>query len=347
MMLGISVYFKDYNPHYLEQAAHAGAKYVFTSLQIPEEDYSDLDQKLPAFFSKCKTLGLQVIPDVSPATFAKLGIEKGDYQELSRRGFKSLRLDYGFDDFKLIKKLQENFFILLNASVVTPAYLRQARKAGIDLKRVALTYNFYPHTDTGLGWESFKRRNWLLKDEGLITQAFVAGDVLKRFPLYEGLPTVEKQRTMNPYVAAVQLIHEANVDDVFIGDSQASISSLRNIVAYQKKQVLHLPCHLLRDYKDLYGQVISLRADQPENLVRLLLPRKAGVAIKNNNMRRRGSIIMQNKLAGRYSGEVYLAKKNLPFEARSNVIGFIDPSYLPLLDEIEPSNKIVFDQLTD
>ena len=45
-MLGISVYFQDYDENYLKKAAQAGAKYVFTSLQIPEEDYSDLDQKL-------------------------------------------------------------------------------------------------------------------------------------------------------------------------------------------------------------------------------------------------------------------------------------------------------------
>ncbi len=46
-MLGISVYFKDLNEQYIKEAAKAGAKYVFTSLQIPEEDYSQLDVMLP------------------------------------------------------------------------------------------------------------------------------------------------------------------------------------------------------------------------------------------------------------------------------------------------------------
>lgn len=344
-MLGISVYFKDYDPRYLKEAAKAGAKYVFTSLQIPEEDYSDLDQKLPQFFKQCEELNLEVIPDVSPATFDKLKIAKNDYQELKRRGFKSLRLDYGFDDFNLIKELQKDFFILLNASVVTPEYLDNARKAGIDFKKIALTYNFYPHTDTGMSWDFFKRHNWLLKDEGLTTQAFVAGDVLKRFPLYEGLPTVERHRTMNPYVAAVELIHEANVDDIFIGDSEASISSLKDIVAYQTKHEVHLKCHLLPEFAKLYGQKIKVRQDQPENLVRLLVPRKAGIPIRHNTVRTKGSIVMQNALAGRYSGEVYLIKKDLPFEARNNVIGFLDPEYLPLLDQIDPSDTIIFDQL--
>lgn len=29
-MLGISIYFKDYDPQYLKDAAAAGAKYIFT-----------------------------------------------------------------------------------------------------------------------------------------------------------------------------------------------------------------------------------------------------------------------------------------------------------------------------
>ena len=36
LMLGISVYFQDYDENYLKKAAQAGAKYVFTSLQIPD-----------------------------------------------------------------------------------------------------------------------------------------------------------------------------------------------------------------------------------------------------------------------------------------------------------------------
>lgn len=40
-MLGISGCFKDYDEQYIRKAPKAAAKYVFTSLQIPEEDYSN------------------------------------------------------------------------------------------------------------------------------------------------------------------------------------------------------------------------------------------------------------------------------------------------------------------
>lgn len=51
------------------------------------------------------------------------------------------------------------------------------------------------------------------------------------------------------------------------------------------------------------------------------------------------SIVMQNRLAARYSGEVYLVKHDLPFEARSNVIGFVGPEYVNLFDQIN-TNKL-------
>lgn len=341
-MLGISVYFHDYDEHYIKEAAKVGAKYVFTSLQIPEEDYSNLKVLLPKFLKICKQVGLQIVPDVSPATFEKLNIKKNDYDAFKRLGFHQLRLDYGFDDFELIKELQKDFFIFLNASVITSKYLSEARNAKVDFDKVALIYNYYPYTNTGMSWNDFKNRNQLLKKEKLQTSAFVAGDVLKRFPMFEGLPTVEKHRAMNPYVAAVQLIHEANVDNVFIGDSQASIQSLKYINEYQQNHVMNIPCQLLPDYDYLYDHNIGIRADQSEKLIRLLLPRKANVKIQHTLLQRRGSIVMQNKLAQRYSGEVYLIKDDLPFEARSNVIGFVLPEYVDLLDQIDSDIKIKF-----
>lgn len=341
IMLGISIYFTDLNENYLTNAAKAGAKYVFTSLQIPEEDHSQFNQKLPQLIDRCKSLGLELIPDVSPVIWQMLGIKEGDFPKLKEEGFTALRLDDGFDDFDLVKKLQQDFTIVLNASLVTPQYLDQVRKAGVDTNQIVLTYNFYPHTDTGMGWESFKRKNWLFKDLGLKTQAFVPGDVLKRFPLYEGLPTVEKHRGLLPYVAAVELIHEANVDDIFIGDSEASIQQLKYIVDYQKDKVMNLECHLLPAYENLYDQVIGVRKDVPEKIIRLNHKRVPNVAIDHTLTRKKGTIVMQNKLAQRYSGELSLTKTDLPFEARSNVIGFISPEFVDLLKYIDADTKIV------
>lgn len=344
-MLGISVYFKDYNPEYIKEAAQLGVKYIFTSLQIPEEDYSNLGSILPDFFELCKKYHIQLIPDVSSATFDRLGIKSRNYNELKRMGFKSIRLDYGADDFQLVKQLQKDFHLLLNASVINDDYLFKAKAEGINLNKISLTYNFYPETNTGLSWSWFKNRNLELKSQGFTTQAFVCGDILKRFPMYEGLPTIEEDRGKDPFVAAVQMIHEAKVDDIFIGDSQASLRVLKNIIDYQNNKIMYLKCYLEPDFKYLSGKKLRVRADQPEEIVRLLVSRTSGVPIYRNLNRTAGSIVMQNKLAKRYSGEIYLIKKDLPVSARSNVIGFISPEYLELLNYIDSTTTIILDSI--
>lgn len=344
-MLGISVYFQDLNLNYLEEAKQCGVEYVFTSLHIPEEDYSSLDKKLPKFLEKCRSLGLKVVPDVSPITFKKLNIENQNYKKLKEMGFEALRLDYGFDDYEILKELQKDFYLMLNASVVDEKYLQGAKEAHIDFNKIALTHNFYPHKETGLGLEYFKEKNKVFKQFHLSIQAFVCGDVLKRFPLYEGLPTIEKHRTMNPYVAAVELMHDCEIEDILIGDSQASISTLKSIKEYMDSKIMRIKCHLEKDYEYLYEQKIHVRKDESTMLIRLMLPRTPNVPIFHNTIRQRGYIVMENQLAGRYSGEVHLIKKDLPFEARANIIGFIHPEYIDILDYIDGETVIVFERL--
>jgi hypothetical protein len=69
--------------------------------------------------------------------------------------------------------------------------------------------------------------------------AFVPGDALKRFPLYQGLPTLEKHRGMNPYVAAVELMTSYRVTDIAIGDSKAQLSTLQMIYDYMQQKVIN------------------------------------------------------------------------------------------------------------
>ncbi|WP_373271352.1 phospho-sugar glycosidase domain-containing protein [Lactobacillus crispatus] len=138
----------------------------------------------------------------------------------------------------------------------------------------------------------------------------------------------------------MKLLHEAKVDNVFIGDSEATVETLKYINEYLQNHIITILCNLLSEYKHLYNKEINIRPDQPENIIRLLLPRKPNVGIRHNIARHLGSIVMQNRLAARYSGEVYLVKHDLPFEARSNVIGFVSPEYVNLFDQIDADIRI-------
>lgn len=344
-MLGISVYFKDLDLDYIKKANELGAKYIFTSLHIPEEDYSDIQNKMLQLLEYIKSYEMQLVPDVSPITFKVLNICEGDYSSLKKMGIKALRLDYGFDDFNILKELQKDFRLMLNASTINDSYLCEAKKSGIDLKNISLTHNFYPHKETGLDIKKFQKKNKDLKKYSCKIQAFVCGDDLKRFPLYEGLPTLEKHRGINPYIAAVELLQTCYVDDIFIGDSKAKIDTLFYISDYIKNKNMHIKCNFEKNYEFLYNQHINIRKDIPENVVRLGVSRQLNIPIYHTTKRFQGSICMENKLAGRYSGEIMIVKKTLEAEARSNVIGYIHPEYIDLLEYVDENTTIIFDRV--
>ena len=57
---------------------------------------------------------------------------------------------------------------------------------------------------------------------------------------------------------------------------------------------------------------------------------------------RRGSITIDNDLIGRYCGEIQLLKKDFEADARVNIIGFIHPEYIDLLEYLDYNTKIRF-----
>ena len=333
-MLGISTYFKDLDYEYLKKAAEIGARYLFTSLHIPEEDLSQIDNILPEFLTQVKQFGLTLVPDISPATFEKLGVKVGDYERLKALGFTALRLDYGFDDFEEVKALQQDFELILNASVVNGDDLKEAVAAGVSLDNMTVLHNFYPLTGTALPADYFLEINQDYAEFGIKTMAFVPGDRLKRFPLYEGLPTLEKHRTMHPYVAAMELMHDFGVEDILIGDSEAEFDTLYWIESYMKDKVIHLPAYLETAHEGLYDKTFAIRKDLSEQMIRLVSPRVSEIPILKNNGFKAGAITMENALAGRYSGEIQIQKHD-GFVPRSNVLGYVEPQFLELLNYID------------
>lgn len=344
-MLGVSTYLQEYQPDYLEQAARAGARLVFTSLQMPELDYDHAKPVLAQVLEQCHDLGMSLVADVSPAAFSLLHVAEGDYDALRALGVDTIRLDYGFRDLRLVRDLQRRFRLVLNASVVSDAYLDEAVAEGVRLEDLSFMHNYYPRAETGLSREGFERANELFRRRGLSVQAFVRGDAECRFPLYEGLPTLECHRGVASLVATVDLVRTFGVRDVIVGDTRAHPETLRRMGAYLDRGELDVPCHLYEGAEGLYGQRLKSRKDQPGDIVRLLCPRAPGVVADNTIGRARGSIVMENEYARRYGGEVYLVKRSLGARARSNVIGFVDPSYVGVLDHIDAETDIVLERL--
>ncbi|QIK58200.1 DUF871 domain-containing protein [Erysipelothrix sp. HDW6A] len=341
-MFGISTYIQDLDYSYIEQATKLGAKFLFSSLHIPEENYDSVGEIIPSLLKKCKEIGLIYVPDVSPRTFEKLGIENNDYSKLKEIGISALRLDHTVEDFSLLAELMNDFTIFLNASTVTREYLDNAIESGIDVTKMYAMHNFYPKTDTALDEVYFDNMNQIFKEYRVRVMAFVVGDKLKRFPLYEGLPTLESHRDMDPYIATIDMVKTYGVDDVVIGDSEASMDTLSYISEYMYKGIVTVPVAIENSELIDLGREYGIRRDLAKNVVRLAVPRQIGIKPSRNNSRYRGAITIENILAQRYCGEIQIIKRNLEFQSSSNVIGEIPRKYLDIVDFIDENTRIVF-----
>lgn len=344
-MFGISVYFKDLDLDYIQYANSKGVKTIFTSLHIPEEDLSNVEIKINQLLDLCKELNMELVPDISPLTFEKLNIAENDFTKLKEFGFKNVRLDFGFDNLVMVKTISKLFKVMINASTISPAYLDEAKKQGILIDNFILSHNFYPKFGTGLKKEDFANMNNDYLRFNLPIQAFVAGDKLRRFPTYEGLPTLEKHRNCHPFVAAVELMRKYNVDQVIIGDSLAFCETIDFISDYCKDGFISIKAHLNDDFKYLYNQEIKVRNDVGDYTLRLDLERSSNIKPINNYNQKTGSITIDNELYGRYGGEVQILTKDLVNDARVNKIGFVDPEFIGLFDLINGNDTIVFKPL--
>lgn len=102
-MFGISVYFQDLDADYIRYAAKKGAKIIFTSLHIPEEDLTNVYSQMQKLLALASELKIEVVADISPLTFEKLKLQKDDFKGLKALGIKIVRLDFGFDDLEIVK----------------------------------------------------------------------------------------------------------------------------------------------------------------------------------------------------------------------------------------------------
>lgn len=341
-MLGISAYFNSLDLDYVKAAAQHGARYVFTSLQLPEDDFAQTKTNLLKLIATCEESGLLLVPDISPQAFDHLGLAQGDFDALGQLGIKAIRLDYGFDDWQLLVRLQKTFTLFINASTIDEDYLSNARAHGLNVADLHAAHNFYPKPDTGLAASYFKTINQRFQGSGIQLLAFIPGDELKRYPFYAGLPTLEAQRGQTPLVSAVQLINDYQVDDILCGDSKIKLTSLTAIRDYQEQRVMTIPVIDVNMPTELLDKEQPVRKEVSDNLVRLNVPRVPNMAIGETGERPLGTITQDNRLAARYSGEVQISKQDLPFSAESNIIGYVHPAYLGLLPYIDGKTRIRF-----
>ena len=179
---------------------------------------------------------------------------------------------------------------------------------------------------------------------GIELMAFIQGEDL-RGPLFEGLPTLESQRNMKPYVAYMEMKYLYNLDNILVGDLGISSKQIELISAAEKDNIILLPCTINEKYHEYLNRDLTVRDDSPDNLLRIKESRMYAsfnreIEPENTVERTRGSITVDNIKYLRYSGELQICKKDYPICEKVNVIGHIDDEYLSLLNIVNRGSRI-------
>ena len=179
---------------------------------------------------------------------------------------------------------------------------------------------------------------------GIELMVFIQGEDL-RGPLFEGLPTLESQRNMKPYVAYMEMKYLYNLDNILVGDLGISSKQIELISAAEKDNIILLPCTINEKYHEYLNRDLTVRDDSPDNLLRIKESRMYAsfnreIEPENTVERTKGSITVDNIKYLRYSGELQICKKDYPICEKVNVIGHIDDEYLSLLNIVNRGSRI-------
>ena len=324
-----------------------GVKYAFTSLHIPEETGVNYRLDMQRLLSQCKEGNLNLIVDVGPETFEKLGVKR--MEELKEHGITHVRLDYGFTAEETVQ-ISRNFYVVFNASTIREEELGEWKKYGADFTKFTACHNFYPKQFSALSIQRVKEINRRLKYLGFTTMAFVPGNLELRGPLFEGLPTVEEHRNRKDEVVLnmLELYYKGCCDVVMIGDMDIKEKEWSGMKCLSENYV-ELKAEILSTYEFVRNTIHHDRPDSSEYVIRSRESRQYGQEIipeetpfkfinqgTDTSERKAGSICISNKKYLRYMGELEIARVDLPMDERLNIIGQIsknDIKYLPYIQK--------------
>lgn len=330
--LGFSLYLSnglENNLSLIEKYRQAGFSFAFTSLNINEEgqDIKLIDTLVQA----CCQAGIILFVDINETSFAQFGLDG-----LKAIGIKAVRVDDGIS-VEDMANLSKVFRLVLNASILNDEMINSLQEAGLNLGEIIACHNYYPKPYTGLSREKVGSINKRLHQLGVSVISFIVGEG-KRFPLFEGLPTIETQRQMRPLEAALESLIKVESDYVCVGDTSLSSKSLEEMT-YLSKGVIPLKGDIPSNLDSL---VFENRIDASEYVIRAAYSRSQlkGMTFQGlTKERSRGDIVIANEKFLRYESELEICLTELPQDERQLVVGQVRESDLSLLDYVQDPFK--------
>lgn len=355
--LGVSIYLEHSAPEkdkaYLTMAAKHGFTRVFTCLLSVKGSKEEILSHFKDIIGHANGLNMEVILDIAPNVFDRLGISYHDLSFFKEMGAAGIRLDLGFDG-NIESAMTYNRYglkIEINMSSGTK-YVDNIFSYRPNKDALIGSHNFYPQRYTGLSYEHFVKCSNQFRDLGIKTAAFVTSQngTMGPWPIMDGLCTLEQHRDLPLTVQAKHLFATDLIDDVLIGNAYASEEELRQLGEMDRYK-LNFRVHLNRETTELEKKIVLEephfnRGDVSEYLVRSTQSRvkykEFDFSAHNTGDIKRGDIVIGNNAIGNYKGELQIALKDMKSEERKNVVGRIVDEELFLLDFLQPWSRFGF-----
>lgn len=359
--IGISLYpnfaSEKENLDYLEIAAKYGCDILFIALLGAKGTRDEIINHYKVYTKKAKDLGFEIIADVNPQIFKKLGVNASIFNgEIDLSFFEELqidviRLDYGMSAMEeaYLTKNKFGIKICMNAGGLND-HIGNVIEAGGEKSMLLGCHNYYPHRFTGIILDRFIEATKIWKKHNIRCQAFITSqenDAFGPWPVTEGLPTLEMHRNLPIDVQFKHLLMMDNIDDIIIGNCFASEDELKvlqksntSIIEFHVDLVEGLP----QSMKERLSLQLSRRNDINEYLIRSLESRlkKADTPPFNTVDIKKGDVLIDNDLYGQYSGEVQIALRDMPNSGKTNVVGRIKEDEIMLLDYLAGGQSFTF-----
>lgn len=356
MKWGISLYPEhstvEQDCAYIERAAAHGFSRIFSCLLSVEGSVEQVKRESLQLTSCAHDNGMQVIFDVAPNVFSKLGISYDDLSFFSEIGADGIRLDEPFQPSQVAEMTRNPYGLIieLNASCadgILPATLVHDP----DRAHLISCHNFYPQRFSGLGTAFFERESKAVRDLGVNLAAFIGiprDDAFGPWPLKEGLVTLECHRDLPLDFQARHLSAMGLIDDIIISNCFATEDELAAIECLDRSRVQ------LRPVADAgitdnelavvrYAQH-KVRGDLSPYLLRSTWSRVefADLDIPVRPVGRdlmRGDVVVVNNASARYKGELQLVLQPMPDDGTRNLVGTLPAHEQMLLDYLDSWSK--------
>lgn len=351
MGIGISLYPEhasfEKNAAYIEEAGKRGFTRVFSCLLSVNDDREVIAREFRDLHDLIHKVGMEVILDVSPAVFSKLGIGYSDLSFFADVHADGIRLDEPFTGGQIAAMTHnpQGLKIELNASSADGT-IAATLACAPNRSHLLACHNFYPQRYSGLDTDFFLRESKAVHAAGVRLAAFVGctdHDSFGPWPLRDGLPTLEAHRDLPLDVAARRLAATGLIDDIIISNCFPTAAELDALAAVDFERVEFRAAPEGEpnetELEILYNFPHQVRGDRSSYLARSSMSRvkyhDATIPARNARDLKRGDIIVVNDADARYKGELQIILRDVPNDGTRNVVASLGEHELPLLDYLD------------